>query len=66
MTLARSRQLLIAGTAVCLGGTLFFGFGGVSALARAGESSLEFVESLINNVHDISLDRFDPTCPSCF
>jgi hypothetical protein len=65
MTFARSRQLLTAG-AVCLGGTLFVGLGGVSALARAGESSLEFVGNLINNVHHISLDRFDPTYPRCF
>jgi hypothetical protein len=66
MTLARSCQLLATGAAVCLGGSLFFGSGGLPMLAQAGESSLEFVGNLINNIHNISLDRFDPTCPSCF
>jgi hypothetical protein len=65
MTLARTRPLLTA-AAVCIGGTLFAGLGGFPWLARAGESSLEFVGNLINNVHHISLDRLDPTCPRCF
>jgi hypothetical protein len=51
---------------VCLGGALFVGLGGFPLLARAGESSLEFVGNLISNVHHISLDRLDPTCPQCF
>jgi len=40
--------------------------GGFSALARAGGASLEFVGNLIQSVHDISLDRLDPTYPRCF
>jgi hypothetical protein len=65
MTLARSCQLITA-RAVSLGGVLFVGLGGMSTVAHAGESSFEFVGNLINNVHNISLDRFDPTCPKCF
>ena len=60
------RQLLTAGAAVCLGGALFVGLGGLPMLAQAGESSLEFVGNLISNVHHISLDRLDPTYPRCF
>ena len=66
MTLTRTRQLLTVGATVCLGGTLFVGLGGLPMLARAGESSLEFVGNLISNVHHISLDRLDPTYPRCF
>jgi hypothetical protein len=40
--------------------------GGLSALARAGDVSLEFVGNLISAFHDISLDRLDPMCPRCF
>lgn len=65
MMLTRTRQLLTA-VAVCMGGTLFVGLGGFSLLARAGESSLEFVGNLISNVHHISLDRLDPTYSRCF
>jgi len=65
MMLARTRPLLTA-VAVCLGGTLFAGSGGCTLLARAGKSSLEFVGNLISNVHNISLDRLDPTYPRCF
>lgn len=66
MILTRTRHLFTAGAAVCLGGTLFVGLGSVPVLARAGESSLEFVGHLISNVQQISLDRLDPTCPRCF
>jgi hypothetical protein len=66
MILTRTRQLLTVGAAVCLGGTLFVGLGGLPTLAQAGESSLEFVGNLISNVHHISLDRLDPTYPHCF
>ncbi|RRA47513.1 hypothetical protein [Acidipila sp. EB88] len=67
MMLARSYQLLAAGVAVCLGGTLFVGVGGASSLARAGEASLEFVGNLIESVHDLPLsERLDPTYPHCF
>ena len=65
MTVARTRPLLTA-AAVSLGGALFIGLGGFTLLERAGESSLEFVGNLISNVHRISLDRLDPTCPQCF
>jgi hypothetical protein len=65
MILARTRYLLTAGAAVCLGGTLFVGLGGFPLLVRASESSFEFVGHLISNVHSISLDRLDPTCPQC-
>jgi len=65
MSLTRTRYLLTAGVSVCFGGTLFVGLGGFPALARAGESSLEFVGHLISGVHNISLDRLDPTCPQC-
>jgi hypothetical protein len=65
MTLTRKRPLLTA-AAVCLGGTLFVGLGGLPFLARACESPLEFVGNLIGNVHRISLDRLDPTYPRCF
>jgi hypothetical protein len=40
--------------------------GGLSALARAGDVSLEFVGNLIGAFHDISLDPLDPTYPYCF
>lgn len=66
MILTRTRHLLTAGAAVCLGGTLFVGLGGFPFLARAGESSLEFVGNLISNVQHISLGRLDPTYPRCF
>lgn len=65
MTFTRSRPLFTA-AAMCIGGTLFIGLGGFPLLARAGESSLEFVGNLISNVHHISLDRLDPTYPHCF
>ena len=64
MIVTRTSQLLTA-VAVCLGGALFVGLGGFTLLERAGESSLEFVGNLISNVHRISLDRLDPTCPQC-
>ena len=66
MTVTRTHQLLTAGAAVCLGGALFVGLGGISDVARVGETPVEFVGDLINNVHHIFLDRFDPTCPKCF
>ena len=66
MILTRTRDLLTAGATVCLGGTLFVGLGGIPLLARASESSLEFVGNLISGVHNISLDRLDPTYPRCF
>lgn len=67
MKLARSYQLLAAGFAACLGGSLFVGMGGATSLARAGEASLEFVGNLIESVHDIPLsERLDPTYPRCF
>jgi hypothetical protein len=65
MIVTRTHQLLTAG-AVCLGGALFVGLGGLPFLARACECPLEFVGNLISNVHHISLDRLDPTCPQCF
>lgn len=40
--------------------------GSISAMARAGDASLEFVGNLIQSVHHISLDRLDPTYPHCF
>jgi hypothetical protein len=40
--------------------------GGIPALARAGDASLEFVGNLTSTAHDISLDRLDPTYPHCF
>jgi hypothetical protein len=40
--------------------------GGILALARAGDASLEFVGNLISAFHDISLDRLDPMYPRCF
>jgi hypothetical protein len=66
MTIVRSRQLLAAGFAMCLGGALFVGMGGTSLIARAGDASLEFVGNLIAGFHNISLDRLDPTYPRCF
>ncbi len=66
MTVTRTHQLLTAGAAVCLGGALFVGLGGLPFLARACECPLEFVGNLIGNVHHTSLDRLDPTCPQCF
>lgn len=67
MKLARSYQLLAAGVAVCLGGTLFVGMGGAAPLARASEASLEFVGNLIESVHNMPLsERLDPTYPRCF
>ena len=66
MILTRTRYLLTAGAAVCLGGTLFVGLGGLPVLARASESSLDFVGNLISGVQHISLDRLDPTYPRCF
>jgi hypothetical protein len=65
MTLTRTPWLITA-AAVCLGVALFAELGGISTLARAGESPLEFVGHLNSNVQHISLDRFDPTCPQCF
>lgn len=65
MTLTRTPRLLSAATA-CLGGALFVGMGGPTVMERVGESSLEFVGNLIKNVHHMSLDRLDPTCPQCF
>ena len=66
MTLTRPRHLLAAGAAVCIGGTLFVGLGGFPLLARASESSLEFVGTLIGNVHHISMDKLYPTYTRCF
>ena len=66
MIVTRMHQLLTAGAAMCIGGALFVGLGGFPLLERAGESSLEFVGNLISDVHHISLDRLDPTCPQCF
>ena len=66
MTIARPRQLLAVGTAVCLGGALFAGMGGMQRIAQGGETSLEFVGNLISSVHDIRLDQLDPTHPRCF
>ncbi|MCU1323043.1 MAG: hypothetical protein JWM43_2692 [Acidobacteriaceae bacterium] len=66
MIITRTHRLLTAGAAMCLGGTLFVGLGGLPFLVRACESPLEFVGNLIGNVHRISLDRLDPTCPQCF
>jgi len=66
MILTRTRYLLTAGAAVCLGGTLFVELGGFPLLARASESSLESVGHLTSSVHYISLDRLDPTYPHCF
>ncbi len=40
--------------------------GGISALARAGDASLEFVGHLIGGFHNFTLDRLDPTYPHCF
>ena len=48
------------------GGTLAAGLHSLLVLVRASESSLEFVGNLIGNVHNISLDRLDPTYPRCF
>jgi hypothetical protein len=66
MTVTRLRQSLNVVATVCLGGALFVGMGGTCPMVRAGEASLEFVGNLINGVHNISLDRLDPTCPQCF
>ena len=66
MTITRTHQLFTAGAAVCLGGALFVGLGGLPFLARACECPLEFVGNLISNVHHPSLDRLDPTCPQYF
>lgn len=66
MTVTRTRQLLTAGAAACLGGALFVGLGGLPFLARACECPLEFVGNLISHGHHTSLDRLDPTCPQCF
>jgi hypothetical protein len=66
MSVTRTRQLLTAGAAACLGGALFVGLGGLPFLARACECPLEFVGNLISHGHYTSLDRLDPTCPQCF
>ena len=66
MTVTRTRQLLTAGAAVCLGGALFVGLAGLPFLAAACECPLEFVGNLISHSHRTSLDRLDPTCPQCF
>lgn len=66
MTIARPRQLLAVGAAVCLGGALFAGMGGVQRIAQGGEASLEFVGNLISSVRHIRLDRLDATYPRCF
>ena len=65
MTFSHTRPLLTA-AAVCLGGTLFVGLGGLPLVERSAESSLEFVGNLIGNVQHISLDWLDPTHPRCF
>jgi hypothetical protein len=65
MTATRTRQRISVGTALCFG-VLFVGLGVLPMLAQAGESAIEFVGNLISNVHHISLDRLDPTCPQCF
>ena len=65
MSRARTPPLLLA-AAVLFGGALFVGLNGFSLLASAGQSSLTFVGNLIGNVHHISVDRLDPTCPQCF
>jgi hypothetical protein len=66
MTATRTRQRISVSTALCLGVALFVGLGVLPMLAQAGESAIEFVGNLISNVHHISLDRLDPTCPQCF
>jgi hypothetical protein len=66
MIVTRTHQLFTAGAAMCIGGVLFFGLGGLPVLVRACEHPLEFVGNLIENIHRISLDRLDPTCPQCF
>jgi hypothetical protein len=40
--------------------------GDISALARAGDASLEFVGHLIGGFHNFTLDRLAPTYPHCF
>lgn len=40
--------------------------GGIPALVRAADASLEFVGNLISTAHDISLDGLDPTYPQLF
>jgi hypothetical protein len=40
--------------------------GDISALAWAGDASLEFVGHLIGGFHNFTLDRLAPTYPHCF
>jgi hypothetical protein len=40
--------------------------GDISARARAGDASLEFVGHLIGGFHNLALDRLDPTYPPSF
>ena len=65
MIVSRTHQLLTAGAAMCIGGALFVGLGGLPVFVRACVHPLEFVGNLIGNVQRISLDRLDSTCPQC-
>ena len=40
--------------------------GGFSAIACAGDASLNFVGHLISKVNPLPLNWLDPTCPQCF
>jgi hypothetical protein len=64
--IARSRRPLMLVLRVAFKTVAIGVSGGISALARAGDASLEFVGNLISAFHDISLDRLDPTYPRCF
>jgi hypothetical protein len=64
--LARPRRSLMLALPVVLAVAAIGFSGGILALARAGDASLEFVGNLISAFHDISLDRLDPTYPRCF
>ena len=65
-SVSRSRRPLMLALPIVLV-IVAIGFSrGFSALARAGDASLEFVGHLFTGIHDFSLDRFDPTYPRCF
>jgi hypothetical protein len=64
--IVRPRRSLMLAPPVVLASVAIGLSGGIPALVRAGDASLEFVGTLISAFHDISLDRLDPMYPRCF
>jgi hypothetical protein len=65
-SIARSYRplILILPIVLIIGAVGLSGY--ISALARAGDASLEFVGHLIGGFHNFTLDRLAPTYPHCF